>query len=113
MFLFIAQYINFRGCTRGWWREVVVDATTPHSHFALLMPKNGLFINELYWNYKLCAFGSLFLQLALLFQNAQNLETLEYHSHMVMCIFLPIGHIRILSIGNGRSFRGISLKTDK
>ena len=29
----------------------VVDATHASSHIALLMPKNGIFINELYWKY--------------------------------------------------------------
>ena len=42
------------------------------------------------------------------FLKCANLETLEYNSLMVIWIFLLIGHIRILSIGNGRSFRGVS-----
>ena len=29
----------------------VVDATPPLSHIAVLMPKNVIFINKLYWEY--------------------------------------------------------------
>ena len=51
----------------------VVNATPPPSHIALLIPKNVIFINELYWEYNVYAcFGSLLLQFALLFQNGQT-----------------------------------------
>ena len=47
------------------------------------------------------------------FSKWANLETLEYFSHMVIFIFLPLGYIRVLSIGNEHSFGGVSLGRDK
>ena len=57
-----------------WMVEGEEDATSPPSHFALPMPKNGLCLTELYCEYNVYAlFGSLFLQFALLF--FKNVQT--------------------------------------
>ena len=76
------------------------------------MPKNGLFINKHYGIQCICMPRFIVSTVGIAFLKCANLETLEYYLHVVIWIFLLIGHIRILSIGNGRSFRGVSLETD-